>query len=144
MIKNYTTTVDVGNTVGQIQKILVKAGANAILNKFGQDGVMESVCFEIETSHGKLTYQLPANIDGVEKCLIKQKVAPRLKTREHAARVAWRIIKDWLDAQMAIIESEMVDAKQVFLPYMVVKDGNTLYEMLEEKDFKLLGEGKDE
>lgn len=51
------------------------------------------------------------------------------------------IIKDWVDAQLAIIESDMVTLEQVFLPYMQVKGNQTLYETMVERRF-LLPEGK--
>ena len=141
-IKNYTTSIDVGKTVGQIQKTLVAAGAKAILSEFGDDGVMESVSFEIEGPNGNIRYKLPANIDGVCCVLDRQRVTPKYRGRDQASRVAWRIIKDWIEAQMALIESEMVDAKQVFLPYMIIRGGRTLYESIEEEGFKLLGSGE--
>lgn len=49
--------------------------------------------------------RLPANVDAVLAVLAKQKVKCG---RDQAERVAWRILKDWVAAQMAILESEMV------------------------------------
>lgn len=49
--------------------------------------------------------------------------------REQAERVAWRIIKDWIEAQMAILESEMVTMDEIFLPYTLDNKGNTLYQL---------------
>lgn len=50
-------------------------------------------------------------------------------SQEQAERVAWRIVKDWLGAQLAILETEMVPVQQVFLPYFVNRQGQTLYEV---------------
>ncbi len=70
--------------------------------------------------------------------------ARKKKIGEQAGRVAWRIIKDWVDAQMAIVETEMVTIEQVFLPYMLMKDsGYTLYEAMVNKGF-YLPEGRGE
>jgi hypothetical protein len=55
----------------------------------------------------------------------KQKLKPTL---EQAERVAWRIVKDWVDAQMAILESEMVQMDEIFLPYMLNQNNMTLYQ----------------
>ena len=67
--------------------------------------------------------------------LERHKSDPKRKDRskidtspEQAERVAWRIVKDWLTAQLAILETEMVDVGQVFLPYFVGRNGQTLYE----------------
>lgn len=43
--------------------------------------------------------------------------------------VAWRIVKDWVEAQMAILESEQVQMDEVFLPYMVNNRGQTIFEV---------------
>jgi hypothetical protein len=35
---------------------------------------------------------------------------PRSKcTEDQAQRVAWRIVKDWVEAQMAIVEAQLAD-----------------------------------
>jgi len=44
-------------------------------------------------------------------------------------RVAWRVIRDWVMSQMALIETEMVKTEQVFLPYAITQDGvSTIYD----------------
>jgi len=53
--------------------------------------------------------------------------------------VAWRIIKDWIEAQLAIVEAEMVEMAEVFLPYAVTKSNKTLYQdVIENKSDMLL------
>lgn len=56
------------------------------------------------------------------------KVSRSLCTKEQALRVSWRILKDWIVAQMAIIQAKLASLTQVFLPYIVAKDGKTLFE----------------
>ena len=53
--------------------------------------------------------------------------------------MAWRILKDWVEAQMAILESEMVQMDEIFLPYMVTNEGLTTYELYKNNQL-LLGE----
>ncbi|MCH8134806.1 MAG: hypothetical protein IIB77_02370, partial [Proteobacteria bacterium] len=66
-------------------------------------------------------------------------IPKRLRTREQASRVAWRIIKDWLRAQLAIIETEQAEMVEVFLPYAQHPvTGQTLYEQLEASGFRQL------
>lgn len=48
---------------------------------------------------------------------------------EKSEMVAWRIVKDWVEAQMAILESEQVQMDEVFLPYMVNNRGQTIFEV---------------
>ena len=57
-------------------------------------------------------------------------------------RVAWRILKDWVEAQLALIETGMVSVEQVFLPYCQSGNGETLFEAIRKKKFAgLLMEG---
>ena len=57
---------------------------------------------------------------------------------EQATRVGWRIIKDWLEAQLALFFLQMVKIEEIFLPYMYNdKTGQTMFQMLEKRDFKL-------
>lgn len=124
-ILNYTTKVNVYTTIGEIQAILVKHGAKKIMQDYDDDGNIRSLSFLINTPTGPRGIKLPANVDAVQKVLSKQKVKC---DREQAERVAWRIVKDWVAAQMAILESEMVQMEEIFLPYMLNDSGQTLFE----------------
>jgi hypothetical protein len=55
----------------------------------------------------------------------------------HARNVSWRIIKDWLDAQMAIIDAGQAKATEVFFPYLLQPSGETLYQKFENQQLKL-------
>jgi len=65
------------------------------------------------------------------------------RLRAQAVRVAWRILKDWVAAQMAILETEMVKLEQIFLPYVETPDGRTVYERLAESRFLQLPPGSE-
>jgi len=41
-------------------------------------------------------------------------------------------------AQLAIVEAEMADLTEVFLPYAQSRDGKTLYQSIEQSGFKAL------
>ena len=138
-ILNYTTSINPEKTVSEIQMKLAKAGAQAVLCEYDEDGIMKAISFRVKTTNGSISFRLPSNIDGIYRKLTENSRVPRkLKTHEQAARVAWRILKDWLEAQLAIIEAEMADIKEVFLPYAQNESGKTLYESLNEQQFKLL------
>lgn len=122
---NYTTKVNVFTTIGEIQSQLVKHGAKRIVQDYDDAGHISALIFQIETPTGLRMIRLPANVDAVSKVLERQKVKC---DREQAERVAWRIVKDWVEAQMAILESEMVWIDEIFLPYMVNNNGQTLFQ----------------
>lgn len=122
---NYTTKVDVYTTLGAIQGQLVKHGAKKIMQDYDDQGHLAALSFLIDTPAGPRGIRLPANVDAVYAVLLQQKVKC---DREQAERVAWRIVKDWVEAQMAILESEMVQMDEIFLPYMTNSQGQTVFQ----------------
>ncbi len=132
---NYTTKIDAHKTASQIQEILRKHGASAVLIEY-DNGEISTLSFKAETPHGEVGFRLPIEPDAVLRILEKQ--APRrLATRDQATRVAWRNVKDWILAQMAMIETQMVTLDQIFLPYLVFPEGDTLYQRMVDTRFQL-------
>lgn len=153
-LKNYTTEVPALKSIGEIQGKLVAAGATDISMRYGSDKQPVAMSFVIKTAHGTLPFRLPANIPAVEKILAGMRARPpetwhhdyeKVMDRIHAqaARVAWRILRDWVDAQLAIIETEMVQLEEVFLPYMLVKEETTLFQVMEGKGYMLTKGGSE-
>jgi len=141
-ILNYTTKISVNQTLNEISAKLAKAGANAIMTEY-TDGKPSHISFRIDTKHGVISYRLPANF---EKVLVimqtqqKKNLTPQLIEQSH--RVTWRILKDWLEAQLALIEVEMAELPQIFLPYAQTANG-TVYECFERGGLQALTyEGK--
>ncbi len=132
-LKNYTTNVSVAKTVSEIHITLAEHGAKKIMFDYASGGQLNSICFSIITPDGERGIKLLANAQRVQTVLHKQKTNSRNKANiddspEQAERVAWRIIKDWLTAQLALLETEMVEMEQVFFPYFVNSSGQTVYE----------------
>ena len=88
-------------------------------------------------------FRLPCDWRPVQKILAHQREKNRRidPSREQAVRTAWRIVKDWVEAQMALVETQMVSTQDVFLPYAVMQDGRTLAERVRESPQFLLGGG---
>ncbi|WP_018306314.1 hypothetical protein [Desulfitobacterium hafniense] len=128
---NYTTTIGVHKTLGEIQQKLVDHGARKLMFDYDDKARIESISFMVMTPEGERGVRLPANIPAIYEVLKQQKRAGKIKTNPdyaQAERVAWRIIKDWVEAQMAIIETQMVQFEEVFLPYMLNHRGQTFFE----------------
>ena len=138
---NYTTSIEAVKTVGEIQGILAGHGAGAILVNYDGDGGIEALSFKVQTPQGELGIRLPIDPDAVLKVLAEQtrlgKVPRRYVNRAQAVRVAWRIVKTWVQAQMAILETEMVKMEQIFLPYVLTRSGQTLYEVMVDHHFQI-------
>ena len=139
-ILNYTTTVDAFKTVSEIEYILVKHGAKSIMKNFNGETIV-GLSFLLDTGYQQIPVRLPVKIDECLRILQKEKKSsPRSNikaTREQAERVAWRILKDWVEAQMALLDIEMVKFEEIFLPYIETKNGQTIFQRLEEKKFLL-------
>lgn len=137
---NYTTTVEAYKTVSEIEQMLVKHGAKSIMKQF-DDGMITSLSFLINTGVNDIPIKLPIRVDDVLQVLIEQKkMHPKAgikATKDQANRVAWRILKDWIEVQMTLLDIGMVQFEEIFLSYIETAGGKTIYEKLEEKHFLL-------
>lgn len=141
-IKNYTTSVDSYKTISEIQQILARAGAQQISINNDKSGNPVSLAFMLLWGTQAVAFALPCNFSGVKRAMSNSKKVSIAKcTDEQALRVGWRIIKDWVAAQMAIVEAEACTMTQVFLPYAVTNNGDTVYKMFEgRKELLTLGQ----
>ncbi len=142
---NYTTQVEAAKTVAQINEILVAHGARSIMTEYDGQGLIQSLSFRVITTHGEAHVRLPVDPDAVLRVMTKygSGVPNRLQTKHQAVRVAWRIVKDWVEAQMAILETEMVKMEQIFLPYIIQEQtGQTLFQVFESRNMITQGETK--
>jgi hypothetical protein len=140
---NYTTQVDAFKTVSEIQRLLAKAGASAVLHDFDQQGNIVALSFRIRLNERDISFRLPTDWRPVLEVMEHDRRIPRrLCTQEQALRVAWRITKDWVEAQLAFIETMMVTTAQVFLPYAVTSNGESLYQYIATNTHLLLGDGQ--
>lgn len=139
---NHTTTIAVEKTVGEIQRLLARNGARSIAVDYDAGGEPIALAFQVETEIGPRSYRLPANIDAVHRVLTQQHqrgaVQRRFVTREQAGRVGWRILKDWTEAQMALLETRMVTLPEIMLPWMIAGEGGeTVYQLFERRQLAL-------
>ncbi len=133
-----TTKIESEQTVAQIQQVLGKYGANAIMTEYDK-GEVTGVCFKIKLADKDIPFRLPCRWEPIHQFLCSKYKRPRHDLRPQAKRIAWRQILRWVEAQMALVETEMVKIQEVFMPYVQVNlTGQTLYEKLEENKFKLL------
>lgn len=141
-ILNYTTQIDSERTILEITKILVKHGATKIVTDY-RDNIPVAVTFCLILNGRTVGFSLPANYDGVLSSMKKSgKVPSKLLTKEQALRVSWRIIKNWVESQLAIVEAKLADMAEVFLPYAITKNGNTLYKEIQDGGMAMLQSGE--
>jgi hypothetical protein len=142
MVKNYTSTVVASRSVQHIEERLVEHGAMNIL-KLYEDKCLVGIAFILDNNGEQLPFRLPARISNVEKQLRSEVKRPRKSTfkniKEQAERTAWKLLADWVDIQISLVELQQVKFMEVFLPYVYdpVKK-QTFFEKLEETGFKQL------
>ena len=124
-IKNYTTKVDVYTSLGEIQGALARNGATKVMVDY-EGGEPTAITFALLGPGGIRGFALPAAVDGTLRVFARQKVKA---DKKQAAMTAWRNVRDWVLAQMALVESCDVPIDQVFLPYLTDGKGQTLYDV---------------
>lgn len=131
---NYTTSIDAWQTVSEIQQLLARAGATHFSIRNEGSSPM-GICFTIDFNGRPLNYSLPCKVEAIKKHLQTDPVAKARITKQgkgkdihgHSLNVGWRIVKDWIEAQTALIQVEMTTIAEVFMPFLIINDaGETL------------------
>lgn len=146
---NYTSGVSIEKTAAEIAEILRRGGAQAVLTEYDEKNeYISSISFRIKFDEKFVSFKLPCDWKPVYDILYKGKrntyrQAGEDARKQQALRTAWRIVKDWTEAQMALVATKMVKVEQVFLPYAIMANGKTLAEHVESNPGFLLGDGKE-
>src|SRR5918999_2513080 len=140
LIKNYTTDIPAERTIAEIQKILAQNGARWIALEYDGQGNIKDIFFKIVLHDKELPFRLPAKANRVYTSLHGD-ATPSYQERygkqwkAEGERIAWRICKTWLEAQITLINLEQVKIEEVFLPYLIMPGNKTLFETMERYHF---------
>ena len=145
-LKNYTSTVSPMQSVARIEKCLVAIGASNI-SKTYDNGDLIGIVFQIQDDAYPCVFKLPANVKAVEEQFMAQVKRPRKGTlamvKQQAERTAWKLLLDWVEVQMSLVQISRRKVIEVFLPYVYnFNTDQTFYERLEAGGFKQLASGK--
>lgn len=133
-----TTKIHPTKTAGQIQELLAQHNATSIQMRYDKSEIV-ALDFAIMAHDKELLFTLPVRWEGVLKIIMRNKYfKPTEQEIARAKRIAWRQIYRWVQAQLALVEVEMVEMEEVFLPYLITS-GGSLYKQLSEKGFKQIG-----
>lgn len=152
-LKNYTTTVPAQRSINEILGLLFEFHAYSVTPvSSNSDGKVDGLSFTMMMKDGDcpavpVTFMLPASVRKVQTIIWQDYRETTSRGRkafedfeEDAENIAWRILHDWVHAQLSIIRIGMVHAVQVFLPY--AWDGKqTLYDKILAGGGKLLTDG---
>lgn len=123
----YSTSIDPWTTVREIQQILARHGAthSSIKNK---GPFPEAVSFTVDHQGQSLNFLLPCNFEGVLAIMQKDKqLRGAFKNKEQAIRTGWRIVKAWIDSQMAMVEASLFSVPEAFMAHLIIdQSGQTI------------------
>jgi len=132
-ILNYTTSIDASKTIGEIQAILAKHHVTRVVTEY-EGGQPAALQFGFNHLGREYHFRLPCNFVGIRCALEKKRVESRYKTPEQVTRIGWRIVKDWVEAQMALIEAEIASPLEVFFPYALTAGNKTVFDHVLENE----------
>lgn len=143
-----TTEIESAKTAGEITSILVQAGAAQIAQEYGPDKEITGLRFSLKVQENFWMVVLPARVEPIFKIINGRrenygqfsKQNMEAKDRLHAKRIAWRQLLRWCEAQLAMVDAGMVQAGEVFLPYVEVSPGVTFFEKVTTDPGRLLAE----
>lgn len=141
-IKNYTTTISYSKTIAEIQNLLIEFGALGIAMEYDDSGNITSLFFRLKVNEQILPFKLPARPQAVynkvhagKRGHWDKKVVER--RMENSKNIAWRIVKDWLEMQLTMIQLDQAEVAEVFLAYLATGENRTLYDDMKSNQFLL-------
>ncbi len=117
------------SSIERIQKCLLDHRAKSISYEYADDGRITGLTFGIEINGVTVGVRLPARVENVERIL----GATTNSQKEQAYVTAWANIRDWIEAQLALVDTEMVRMEEVFLPYVVIGSQTVFEKMVSDK-----------
>lgn len=125
-----TTQISVTKTCGEIEEYLAKHGVAEIYKKY-DNGNVEAINFVMPINGEPIPFSLPFRWRPIQRMAESGKTGyKKTADEEQARRVAARIVLRWIEAQFALIQVGMADVAEVFLPYIVNRNGKTLYQTM--------------
>jgi hypothetical protein len=130
-----STQIAPQKTAQEIVDLLMRAGAVGFVHECS-GGRINALTFVLKIDEAEIPYRLPVRVMPIYDILQKRRQAylrrsNEAKDKEQAERVAWRQLLRWVQAQLAMIDTGMVKAAEVFLPYYRLNDEYTYFEALE-------------
>ena len=139
MLANYTTTVSVSETIAEIELLLSQFGAHQISKQY-EGGKPVGIDFIVKLDGFPLQFRLPIDVGATHRTLNKYRLKAAWKKLEHAEKVSWRIMRDWIRVQLSMVEMKQAEIAQVFMPYAMM-GGQTAYQAFRVGRQKELGAG---
>lgn len=142
-----TTTIDAAKTAAEITSLLVQAGAHQLMMEYDDNKEISGLRFALKMKDRSFVCVLPARVDPIFKIINGRRKSSYDRTQKavddrfQARRVAWRQLLRWVQAQLAMIDAGMVQSAEVFLPYIEVEPGVTMFERIINDPSRMISAG---
>ena len=136
-LKGYTVKDAADNYLSAINQILADFGADAVMFEYEDledRRIIRAMSFRLLIGQNPLSIKIPLDWRKTAYVLKQQGY---YKDDYHAYRVSLFNIREWLDAQLALLTCQMVELPQIFLPYMQDQGGKTFYEVVKSRGFNI-------
>lgn len=137
-LKNYTSEVPVSKTINRIESVLIRCGVLRITKEYGPQSEVTAIRFHIPVNGtGEMSVRLPADRekaldalwlnyangdklspDGKTLAWSPHKKKKRSDFADQAERTAWKIVQDWIEIQMSMVQMRQAEQVEVFMPYI--------------------------
>jgi hypothetical protein len=156
-LKNYTSSVPVSQTIHRIEQILLACGVSGIAKEYGPNQKIVALIFKV--SFDKDSHEVVVRLPVKEKSAIdalwrdyagvdisadgKEIVHSSRKNKrpadfvEQGERTAWKLMQDWVEVQMSMIQLNQATLDEIFLPYLW-NGKQTVYERIKEAGLRNL------
>lgn len=130
-----TTKISVFDTCAEIEMLLAKHGATAVMKKFS-NGYIEGLQFVYPFEGRDVPIKIPFKWRGVARLAEQGETGYKATAEEEQARrVAARLELRWIQSMFARMDVGLAEFIEIFLPYIMVDDENTFYTQLADKGF---------
>lgn len=144
---NFSTSIDANKTAGEVQAMLAAKGVKQVSIDY-TNGEPQALTFSIEALNQLFHFRMLADVEGVFAAMKQNSsISRNLKTKQQAAKVAWRILKSWVEIEVARVEisgAKYEEGKiayiEIFMSCIVTGNNQTMFERFRQDPMKMIGE----
>jgi len=146
----YTTTIEVGRTLSDIDKVLAKIDVVSVYRQY-KNGCVSGVEFVMPDENGnQFAVRLPIDVESVYAVMLSETKSKRVRSltskkieqiKKQAERTAWRLQYEWLAIQASFIAMKQVKPTEAFMPQIIMNNGVTVFKSMENRINNLMIEG---
>lgn len=131
-----TTSISVIKTCAEIEHVLIKHNVTAIMKTI-DSGNVSGMQFVYNDNGQSIPIKIPFRWQSIQKLAQSGKTGYNKTADEaQAKRVAARLELRWIQSMLAKVEVGMADMIEIFMPYIMVNEGQSFYEKLSTENFK--------